>query len=301
MESLLIEGGRVVDPATGIDQVMDVLLRDGRVAKVAAPGTLSGEGEKTIKAKGLIVAPGLIDMHVHLREHAHVHKETVETGTSAAVAGGFTAVCAMPNTDPVIDSAEKVHWMTHLDRKARAHVFCVAAATLGSMGEELTDFAALKKAGAVAVSDDGKPILDDKIMREALQKGGKLNLPVVQHAEDTRLTGGCSMNQGPTAFRLGLRGMPSVAEASIVERDIVLARETKGHVHVAHISTREAVDAVREAKKAGVRVTAEITPHHFTLIDDNVGEFDTNYKMNPPLRSADDRDGDDCGNPRRHH
>jgi dihydroorotase len=289
MESLLIKGGRVVDPAAGVDQAMDVLLRDGRVAEVAPPGKLTTAADQTINAKGLIVAPGLIDLHVHLREHAHIHKETIETGTAAAVAGGFTTVCAMPNTDPVIDSAEKVRWMMHLDRKPSANVFCVAAATLGSIGEELTDFAALKKAGAVAVSDDGKPILGDAIMRDALQAAAKLKMPVVQHAEDTRLTSGCSMNAGPTSFRLGLRGMPNAAESSIVERDISLARETKGHLHVAHISTHEAVEAVRQAKKAGLCVTAEITPHHFTLVDDNVGDFDTNYKMNPPLRSVGDR------------
>ncbi len=290
MEALLIQRGRVVDPASGLDREMDVLLRDGRVAAVAAPGTLRGEVKRAINAKGLIVCPGFIDMHVHLREHAHVHKETIETGTAAAVAGGFTAVCAMPNTDPVIDSADKVRWMQHLDRKAKAMVFPVAAATIGSQGEKLTDFAALKKAGAVAVSDDGKPILDDQIMREALRTAAKLGIPVVQHAEDSRMTVGCSMNLGPTSFRLGLRGMPNAAESQLVERDIALARETKGHVHVAHISTREALEAVRQAKKAGLPVTAEVTPHHFTLVDENVGDFDTHYKMNPPLRSVADRD-----------
>ncbi len=290
MESLLIKGGRLLDPAAGIDEPMDVLVRDGRVAEVTAPGELTGNAETVINARGLIVSPGFIDLHVHLREHAHVHKETIETGTAAAVAGGFTTVCAMPNTDPVIDSPEKVRWMMHLDRNAKANVFCVAAATLGSLGEKLTDFAGLKNAGAVAVSDDGKPILQDEIMRAALRTAAKLNIPVVQHAEDTRLTAGCSMNDGATSFRLGLRGMPNSAEASIVERDIALARETKGHVHVAHISTREAVEAVRKAKKEGLRITAEITPHHFTLVDDHVGEFDTNYKMNPPLRSVEDRE-----------
>ena len=227
---------------------------------------------------------------MHLREPGQSHKETIATGTAAAAAGGFTAVCAMPNTSPVNDSPEITRWMQAPERQALVRLFPIAAATVGSLGEKLTDFAALKKAGAVAVSDDGKPILDDTLMREALRAAAKLKLPVVQHAEDSRHTAGCSMNHGPTSFRLGLRGMPNTAESDIVRRDIALARETRSHIHVAHISTAEAMDAVRQAKKAGIRATAEVTPHHFTLIDENVGEFDTNYKMNPPLRSRADRD-----------
>jgi dihydroorotase len=290
MDSLLIQRGRVVDPAGGVDQEMDVLLRDGRVAAVAPPGKLRGEATQTVNARGLIVAPGLIDLHVHLREPGQQHKETIVTGTAAAAAGGFTTVCAMPNTVPVNDSVEITRWMLAPQRGALVNVFPIAAATVGSAGEKLTNFAALKKAGAIAVSDDGKPILDDKLMRQALQTASRLKMPVVQHAEDTRVTVGCSMNYGPTSFRLGVHGMPNSAESSVVERDIALARETKGHVHVAHLSTREALDAVRNAKKAKLRVTAEVTPHHFTLTDDNVGEFDTHFKMNPPLRSHSDRD-----------
>ena len=290
MESLLIQRGRVIDPANGIDQEMDVLLRDGRVAAVAPPGKLRGQAEKTFSARGAIVTPGLIDMHVHLREPGHSHKETIATGTAAAAAGGFTSVCSMPNTGPVNDSADITQWKRHPERGALVNVFPVAAATVGSAGEKLTNFAALKRAGAVAVSDDGRPILDDKVMREALRRAARLKMTVVQHAEDTNVTVGCSMNYGATSFRLGVHGMPNSAESSIVERDIKLARETKGHLHVAHLSTREALEAVRRAKKAKLRVTAEVTPHHFTLIDENVGEFDTNYKMNPPLRSAADRD-----------
>ena len=268
---------------------MDVWLRDGRVAEVGETGSLSGRTDATFKAKGLIVAPGFIDLHVHLREPGQAHKETIATGTAAAAAGGFTSVCTMPNTVPVNDSAEITRWMQVPERGALVNVFPIAAATMGSMGEELTDFAALKKAGAVAVSDDGKPILEDRIMGDALRAAARLKIPVVQHAEDSRLTVGCSMNLGPTSFRLGLRGMPNVAESSIVERDIALARATRAHVHVAHLSTAEALGAVRKAKKAGWNVTAEVTPHHFTLIDENIGEFDTNYKMNPPLRSDADR------------
>ncbi len=290
MESLLIQRGRVVDPASGVDHDMDILLRDGRVAAIAAPGKLRGQADKTFNARGCIVAPGLIDVHVHLREPGQLHKETIVTGTAAAAAGGFTSVCIMPNTLPVNDSPEITEWILHPQRGALANVFPIAAATVGSSGEKLTDFAALKRAGAVAVSDDGKPILDDKLMRDALAAAARLKIPVVQHAEDTRATVGCSMNYGATSFRLGVHGMPNSAESSVVERDIALARQTRGHVHVAHISTREALEAVRNAKKAKLRVSVEVTPHHFTLIDENVGEFNTHYKMNPPLRSVADRD-----------
>ncbi len=290
MESLLIQRGRVIDPATGVDAEMDVLLRDGRVVEIASPSKLRGQAQHVVNARGAIVAPGLIDLHVHLREPGQPHKETIATGTAAAAAGGFTSVCAMPNTVPVNDSAEITRWMQSPQRGALVNVFPIAAATLGSLGEKLTNFAALKKAGAVAVSDDGKPILDDGLMRNALAAAARLKMTVVQHAEDTRVTGGCSMNYGPTSFRLGVHGMMNSAESSVVERDIALARETKGHIHVAHLSTREALEAVRAAKKAKLRVTAEVTPHHFTLIDENVGEFNTHYKMNPPLRSVADRD-----------
>ena len=288
--TLLIAGGRVIDPASGLDQELDVLLRDDRVAELAAPGVLKAHARETFSATGCIVAPGFVDLHVHLREPGQPHKETIATGTAAAAAGGFTAVCTMPNTNPVNDSPEITRWMQAPERDALVRVFPIAAATVGSQGEKLTSFAALKRAGAVAVSDDGKPILDDKLMRDALRAAGKLNLAVVQHAEDSRLTAGCSMNLGPTSFRLGLRGMSNSAESDIVRRDIALARATRAHIHVAHISTAEAMAAVRQAKKAGIRATAEVTPHHFTLIDENIGEFDTNYKMNPPLRSDADRD-----------
>lgn len=290
MESLLIQHGHVIDPASGVDAQMDILLRDGRIVEVAAPGKLRGQAKRTLNAHGAIVAPGLIDLHVHLREPGQPHKETIATGTAAAAAGGFTSVCAMPNTVPVNDSAEITRWMQSPERGALVNVFPIAAATVGSAGEKLTNFAALKRVGAVAVTDDGKPILDDKVMRNALRTAARLRIPVVQHAEDTRVTAGCSMNYGATSFRLGVHGMPNSAESTVVERDIALARAARGHLHVAHLSTREALEAVRRAKKARLRVTAEVTPHHFTLIDENVGEFNTHYKMNPPLRSAADRD-----------
>jgi dihydroorotase len=290
MESLLIQRGWVIDPASGIDQEMDVLLRDGHVAAVAPPGKLRGQADRSFNARGCIVVPGMIDAHVHLREPGQSHKETIVTGTAAAAAGGFTSVCPMPNTNPVNDSAEITEWMLSPQRGALVNVFPIAAASVGSAGENLTDFSALKSAGAIAVSDDGKPILEDKLMREALSTAARLKIPVVQHAEDTRVTVGCSMNYGPTSFRLGVHGMPNAAEFSIVERDIALAKQTKGHVHIAHLSTREALESVRNAKAAKLRVSAEVTPHHFTLVDENVGEFNTHYKMNPPLRSTADRD-----------
>src|SRR5271157_5339502 len=295
--ALLIKGGRVIDPANKIDAEMDVLLREGRVAEVAPRNKLRGSAEETFNARGLIVSPGFIDLHVHLREPGQSYKETIASGTAAAAAGGFTSVCTMPNTDPVVDSAEWVAWLRHPERGAVVNVFPIAAATRSSRGATLTDFAALQRAGAVAVTDDGKPILDDDIMRAALQLGAELNLPVVQHAEDTRLTEHCSMNEGPTSFRLGLRGMPASAEARIVDRDVTLAQQIRdSRLHVAHLSTSDALKAVRRGKRSshnsrvGCRVTCEVTPHHFTLLDQDVGEYDTNFKMNPPLRSATDRE-----------
>jgi dihydroorotase len=234
-----------------------------------------------------------VDIHVHLREPGQSYKETIATGTAAAAAGGFTSVAAMPNTIPVNDSAEITRWMQAPERGARARVYPIAAATLGSMGEALTDYAALREAGAVAISDDGKPILGDETMRAVLRAAAAAGLPVVQHAEDTRLTAGCSMNAGALAFRMGLRGMPIGAEAGIVARDIALLKELdddRAHLHVAHLSTRKALDHVRAARRSGLHVTCEVTPHHFVLTEEAVGEFDTHAKMNPPLRSADDRD-----------
>ena len=290
-KSLLIKGGHLIDPSAKINAPMDVLLREGRVAEVALPNKTRGGADEKFDARGLIVAPGFIDLHVHLREPGQGYKETIATGTAAAAAGGFTSVCTMPNTAPVVDSAEWVAWQRHPERGAVVNVFPIGAATRGSRGVGLTDFAALQRAGAVAVTDDGKPILEDDIMRMALRLGAELNLPVVQHAEDTRMTEKCSMHEGPTSFRLGLRGMPAAAEAAIVERDVNLAQQIRdSRLHVAHLSTSDALKAVRRGKRAKARVTCEVTPHHFTLLDQDVGEFDINFKMNPPLRSAADRE-----------
>ena len=301
MSELLIHGGRVIDPAGGIDELRDVLLRDGRIAEVLPAGSWdhvahSLAPEDQIDAEGCIVAPGLIDVHVHLREPGQPHKETIRTGTAAAAAGGFTTVVAMPNTQPVNDSVETLKWMLAPQRCAAVRVYAMAAATMGSSGEEQTDFEALAAAGAVGFTDDGKPILDPAIMRSALLGAARLGLPVSQHAEDPRLSHGAIMNAGPVAFRLGLRGYPAVAESSIVQRDIQLVREIvaadpgiRPHLHVQHVSTAAALAAIRQAKDEGLHVTCEAAPHHFTLTDEAIGDYDTNAKMNPPLRSEADR------------
>ena len=289
LASLLIKGGHVIDPANRIDAPMDVLLRDGHVAEVAPPNKVRGGADEKFDARGLVVAPGFIDLHVHLREPGQSYKETIASGTAAAAAGGFTSVCCMPNTVPVLDSQEWVNWVRQPERGAVVNVFPVAAATHASKGAVLTDFRGLQRAGAVAVTDDGRPILDNDVMRECLRLSGELSFPVVQHAEDTRVTENCPMNDGPTSFRLGLRGWKASAEAGIVDRDVQLAQQTpNARLHVAHLSAADSLKAVRRGKRSRVLVTCEVTPHHFTLTDEAVGNYDTNYKMNPPLRTAAD-------------
>jgi len=300
MSELLIRGGQVVDPASGVDGLRDVLLRDGRVAAVEMPGAFVGLAnslpkELQIDAAGCVVAPGLIDIHVHLREPGQTYKETIATGTAAAAAGGFTCAVAMPNTTPVNDSVAGLKWMLDAARGPVVKLLAMPAATFGSLGCEITDYHELVRAGAVGFTDDGKPVLEDSVMRAALTAAASLGVPVSQHAEDTRLTGGCSMNAGRVAFRLGLRGMPVEAEARIVERDIRLLREiekvdrVRPHLHVQHVSTAKALHAIREAKKQGLHVTCEAAPHHFTLTDEAIGDYDTDAKMNPPLRVEADR------------
>ena len=295
MTDLLIRNGRVIDPASNVDEPRDVLVRDGRIAAVDKPGAFSDiRNAEVLDATNCIVAPGLIDIHVHLREPGQGHKETIATGTAAAAAGGFTTVVAMPNTSPVNDSVDVLRWMLSPDRNAAIRVLAMPAATLGSAGERLTDFAALASAGAVGFTDDGKPILEPEIMRAALTRAAELGLPISQHAEDPRLSHGAIMNHGAVAFRLGLRGYPAIAESSIVGRDIELVREIaktglKAHLHVQHVSTGAALEAIRRAKADGLHVTCEAAPHHFALTDEAVGDYDTNAKMNPPLRAEEDR------------
>jgi dihydroorotase len=297
LRDIVILNGRVVDPANSIDAPRDVLIREGRIAAVETPGAFADiRDAAVVDAQGCVVAPGLIDVHVHLREPGQGHKETIATGTAAAAAGGFTTVVAMPNTVPVNDCAEVLAWMLSPDRKPVIHVLAMAAATFSSAGGTQTDFAALARAGAVGFTDDGRPILRAEVMRAALVSAAELGLPVSQHAEDPRLSHGAIMNAGPVAFRLGLRGYPAIAESSIVERDIELVREIakaspglSPHLHVQHVSTAAALEAIRRAKGDGLHVTCEAAPHHFTLTDEAVGDYDTNSKMNPPLRSEQDR------------
>jgi len=296
MSTILIRNGHLIDPANGLDAPRDLLVRDGLIAAVDAPGAIASvEVAETIDAAGHVVAPGLIDIHVHLREPGQTWKETIASGTRAAVAGGFTTVVAMPNTIPVNDSVATQAWMLDAARNPSTRLFAMPAATLGSMGEHLSDFEALAKAGAVGFTDDGKPILRDAVMRAALVAAARLGLPVSQHAEDPTMSNGAIMNAGPVAFRLGLRGYPVEAEARIVNRDIALLREIereeklRPHLHVQHVSSGLALQAIREAKAQGLHVTCEAAPHHFALTDEAVGDFDTNCKMNPPLRSEADR------------
>lgn len=300
MSELLILNGHVVDPAHGIDAPRDVLVRGGRIAAVETPGALAGlvnslPTELQIDAAGKVVSPGFIDVHVHLREPGQTHKETIATGTAAAAAGGFTTVVAMPNTTPVNDTVADLKWMLSPERGAVVNLLAMPAATFGSNGCEITDYHALVRAGAVGFTDDGKPVLEDDVMRSALLAVASIGVPISQHAEDTRMTGGCSMNAGKVAFRLGLRGMPAEAESRIVERDIRLLREiqrvdhVRPHLHVQHVSTALALKAIRQAKADGLHVTCEAAPHHFTLTDEAIGDYNTNAKMNPPLRNETNR------------
>jgi dihydroorotase len=287
---LLLKGGRIVDPSQGLDESLDLLLDDGVVVDLAK--RIPAKGAEIVDATGLVVCPGFIDLHTHLREPGREDKETIATGTRAAAAGGFTAVCAMPNTDPVNDTAGITRAI--LDR-ARAEgivrVHPIGAITKGSRGEELAEYGDLREAGCVAVSDDGRPVASARMMRRALEYAKALDLTVIDHCEEPTLFEGASMNEGPVSTLLGLRGVPAVAESLIVERDVLLAELTGGKVHIAHISTERSVDAVRRGKARGVRVTAEATPHHLLLTDQAVKdtEYDTSTKMNPPLRSEADR------------
>jgi dihydroorotase len=296
MSDILILNGRLVDPASGVDAERDVLLRHGKVAGVEKPGGLKDvQTKEIIDASGMVVAPGLVDVHVHLREPGQTYKESIKTGTAAAAAGGFTTVVAMPNTVPVNDSVAGLEWMLDAARGACIKLLAMPAATFGSRGEEITDFHQLAEAGAVGFTDDGKPVLHDDVMRIALVAAAGIGVPVSQHAEDTRLTGGCSMNAGVVAFRLGLRGMTVEAEARIVARDIELLRNigrvegARPHLHVQHVSTARAMELIRGAKDEGLHVTCEVAPHHFALTDEAIGDYDTNAKMNPPLRMEADR------------
>jgi dihydroorotase len=288
---LLIKNGRVIDPASKTDAAMDVLL-DGEVVKeVAAPGKYAGLKDAEIfDAAEMIVAPGFIDLHVHLREPGQESSETIQTGTESAARGGFTAVCCMPNTKPVHDNASITRFIVDKARRVGAtHVWPIGAASVGSQGEGIAEIAAMKEAGIVAVSDDGKPIATAQLTRQVMDYCRSLDLPIIEHSEDVSLAAGAVMREGITSTRLGLRGMPGAAESVCVARDVQLAELTGARLHIAHLSAKGSLDQVRWAKSHGLHVTCEVTPHHFTLIDEDV-QYDSRFKMNPPLASREDRE-----------
>ena len=283
---LLIANGHLIDPAAPENTGMNVLVEDGRVAAWIRPGDPQPEADEFFDASGLLVAPGFIDMHVHLREPGQEHKETITSGCAAAVAGGFASVCPMPNTSPVNDNAAITRYMIEQgERAGLANVFPIGAITKSSDGSELAEMGEMKAAGAVAVSDDGRPVPNAGIMRRAMQYAKDFDLPVIDHCEDKSLSAGGVMHEGRISLLLGLKGMPALAEEIDVVRDLLLAKDTGAQIHIAHVSTKGAVEAIREAKNEGINVTCEVAPHHFTLIDRSVEGYDTNTKMAPPLRS----------------
>jgi dihydroorotase len=285
---LLIKGGRLIDPASQTDATMDVLLDGDRIAQVGA--NLSASNAEVFDAAGLVVAPGFIDLHCHLREPGQELSETIETGTKSAARGGFTAVCCMPNTQPVNDSASVTRGIVErAQATGSVRVWPIGAVSMGSKGEALAEIAGMKEAGIVAVSDDGKPVATARLMRQAMEYCESLGLPVIDHCEDPSLFAGGVMREGRHSARLGLKGIPAQSESICVGRDVEVAGLTGARLHIAHMSTRGALEYVRSAKRQGLRVTCEVTPHHFTLSDEDV-RYDTHYKMNPPLASRADRD-----------
>src|ERR1700719_1949111 len=288
---LLIKNGRVLDPASKTDAVRDILIDGETISEIAAPGKISrANGAEIFDATGLVVAPGFIDMHVHLREPGQENSETIETGTKAAARGGFTAVCCMPHTRAINDNASITPLI--VDRaKVHGHVrvWPIGAASIGSKGEDIAEIAAMRDAGIVAVSDDGKPIATAKLARQIMDYCRSLDLPVIEHAEDVSLAAGAVMREGIASTRLGLAGMPAAAASLSVARDVQIAELTGARLHIAHLSAKASLEQVHFAKKQGLRVSCEVTPHHFTLIDEDV-QYDSRYKMNPPLASREDRD-----------
>jgi dihydroorotase len=287
--SLLIQGGRVVDPAQDLEAPRDLLVEDGKIAALEPPGTIPADGRRVIAAQNLVVTPGLIDMHVHLREPGEEYKETILTGTRAAVAGGFTAVAAMPNTHPVNDNTSVTRFILEAARAAGlARVYPVGAISMGSLGQTLSEYGDQKEAGVVALSDDGRPVMNPMLMRRALEYARTFNLPLIVHEEDLDLGGDGVMHEGRVSLELGLRGLPSAAEEAMIFRDLALLQLTGGRLHIAHVSAFGSIALIRTAKAAGLTVTAETAPHYFSLTDEAVYGYDTNAKVKPPLRTAAD-------------
>ncbi|MEO7041639.1 MAG: dihydroorotase [Gemmatimonadaceae bacterium] len=285
---LVLTGGRILDPSQGVDQITDILLRDG---KVIDHGSNIGHPDDAliVDCDGMIVAPGFIDVHCHLREPGRADVETIASGARAAAAGGFTAVCAMPNTDPVIDNPAAVGFVVRQGLLAKAaRVYPIGAISVGQRGEALAEFGEMIDSGAIAMSDDGKPVVSAQLMRTALEYARSFGVPVIDHCEEPTLAAGGAMNEGLVSARLGLKGIPDEAEEIMVIRDILLARLTRGHVHLAHMSTKGSVELIRWGKDRGINVTAEVCPHHLSLTEDAVEGYNTNAKMNPPLRTAED-------------
>ena len=290
MSGILIRGGRVIDPARRLNEIADVLLLEGRVEAIGRNMGMP-TGVMVVDATGQVVVPGLIDLHVHLREPGQEDLETVATGALAAAAGGFSAVCAMPNTDPVCDNQGVVGFMkAQAQRAGKARVYPIGAISLGQKGQQLAEFGELVGAGAVAVSDDGKPVVSSHLMRTALEYARTFGIPVADHCEEPTLSAGGVMHEGIVSTRLGLQGIPAAAEEIMVARDLLLAELTGGHIHLCHMSTRGSVDLIRRAKDRGIRVTAEACPHHFALTHEACEGYDTNAKMSPPLREPEDRE-----------
>lgn len=288
MRPVLVKGGRVIDPSRQSDRAADVLIQDGRIAAVESNIT-APEGAETIDASGMVVAPGLVDVHVHLREPGKEEAETVATGARAAAAGGFTSVCAMPNTDPITDNQAAIGFIVKQANAANgARVFPYGAISIGQRGEHLAEYAKLIEAGAIAFSDDGHPVLSSHLMRTALEYAQAFGIPVADHCEEPSLAEGGAMHEGVVSTRLGLKGIPAAAEEIMVARDVILSELTGGHVHLCHISTKGSVDIIRRGKENGANVTAEVTPHHLTLTHEECEGYNTNAKMNPPLREEAD-------------
>jgi dihydroorotase len=301
ISSLLIRGGHIIDPSRGIDQIGDLLISKGKVGQIGSAVTLSQSPEhsagkaKDIDATGLVVCPGFVDLHCHLREPGSEHKETIATGTKAAAAGGFATVCCMANTKPPLDNAAVVHWVRQkANRDSLIEVLPIGCITKGRKGEELTDMTELAKGGVVGFSDDGDPVASSQLMRRAMEYSRDLGVPIIDHCEDKELSANGIINEGQTSAKLRLKGIPAAAEEVMVARDLILAKLTRARLHIAHVSTKGSVELIRRAKEEGISVTAEVTPHHLTLTEERIvrkppnKSFDVNAKVNPPLRTRED-------------